>query len=473
MKKFKLFVDNFLIYGVGGIINKIIPFVMVPVVARMMPNSTYFGLSDLTSTLISLTSALAIMGMYDAMYRMYFENDEIIYRKKICSTSLCCTLISSVIVFLLLVIYREAISILLFDDKKFDYLIFIAALATLVGATNQIIAAPTRMQNKRRIYLITNVLSSILLYIIALIFLKKGYFVLALPIASLISGLIIGIIFILLNKSWFTFKLFDLQLLKKMLLIGLPLTPSFIIYWIFNSCDRIMITNILGIGAAGVYAIGSKLGHASQLIYTAFAGGWQYFAFSTMKDDNQVKSNSLVYEYLGVLSYCATCFICSFSYLIYKILFTYDYIEGYIVAPYLFLAPLLQMLFQVAVSQFVVIKKTWPNVLILMSGALLNIVLNYFFIPVLGIEGAAIASLIGYAVSNFIAVVVLLYLRLMIVSIRFLVATICMIFFILIWRLLFVDNIIASTMCAFAFCAIICFLYRNDLKKLIYIKGEI
>jgi len=28
------------------------------------------------------------------------------------------------------------------------------------------------------------------------------------------------------------------------------------------------------------------------LIYTAFAGGWQYFAFSTMKEDDQVQSNS-------------------------------------------------------------------------------------------------------------------------------------------------------------------------------------
>src|SRR5699024_9419137 len=98
--------------------------------------------------------------------------------------------------------------------------------------------------------------------------------------------------------------------------------PNFLIYWIFNSSDKVMITNMVGIGAAGVYSVASKLGHASQLIYTAFAGGWQFFAFSTMKEDNQVKSNSIIFEYLGIISFIATSFVCAWSYLIFKFLFT-------------------------------------------------------------------------------------------------------------------------------------------------------
>lgn len=69
------------------------------------------------------------------------------------------------------------------------------------------------------------------------------------------------------------------------------------------------------------------------------------------------------------------------------------YLSGYIVAPYLFLAPLLQMLFQVACNQFIVVKKTWPNMFILSVGAIVNIIANYFQIPRIGIEGAAIATL--------------------------------------------------------------------------------
>ena len=232
-----------------------------------------------------------------------------------------------------------------------------------------------------------------------------------------------------------------------------------------------MITNLLGVGAAGIYSVGSKLGHASQLIYTAFAGGWQFFAFSTMKEENQVKSNSMIFEYLGVVSFVATSFVCAWSYLIFKILFTEQYMSGYIVAPYLFLAPLLQMLFQVAGNQFLVVKKTWPSVLILLSGAILNVAINYTLIPILGIEGASIATLIGYIVSDIVCMIVLCKMKLMVISRRFIGCAIIMVVFIIMWRLLFVNNTIVSTVMATLVAMIYFLIYRSDVMKLVKIAG--
>lgn len=223
---------------------------------------------------------------------------------------------------------------------------------------------------------------------------------------------------------------------------------------------------MIGLGAAGIYSVGSKLGHASQLIYTAFAGGWQYFAFSTMKEDDQVRSNSMVFEYLGIISFIATAFICAWSYGIFRVLFKVDYLSGYIVAPYLFLAPLLQMLFQVAANQFLVVKKTWPNMLILSTGALLNIIINYYLIPVLGIEGASLATLMGYVVSDIICVVVLCKMKLMVVSKRFVSAVIATVGFMILWRIIFHEKIIAATVAALMLTGIQAFLYRSDLLKL-------
>ena len=76
MKKTKLFIDNILIYGLGGVINKIIPIIMLPIVTRLMPDTTYFGINDLQSTVVSFASAIAMLGMYDALYRMFFEKEE-------------------------------------------------------------------------------------------------------------------------------------------------------------------------------------------------------------------------------------------------------------------------------------------------------------------------------------------------------------------------------------------------------------
>ena len=467
MNKLKLFIENFLVYGLGGIISKIIPLIMVPIVTRLMPSTDYFGLSDLSNIVVSLASAFAVMGMYDAMYRMFFEKEDDEYKKNICSTAFTFTLFTSVVVFLLLIVFKKQIAQYFFSDTKYEYIVYLSAIATLVGATNSIISAPTRMQNKRKVFLVTNTVSPILSYAISIPMLLAGYFTIALPLAAVVSGATMEFAFWIMNKEWFSLRRFDKTLLKPLLVIAIPLLPNFLVYWIFNSCDKVMITNMLGIGAAGIYSVGSKLGHASQLIYTAFAGGWQYFAFSTMKEDNQVKSNSMIFEYLGIISFAATAFICALAYPLFKILFTEQYLSGYIVAPYLFLAPLLQMLFQVACNQFIVVKKTWPNMFILSMGALANIAINYFLIPVLGIEGASLATLMGYAISDLICVIVLCKMKLMVLENKFTFATLGIVVFFVLWRLLIPSNTFLGLGLALVFCFYLLFLYRADVNRLV------
>lgn len=467
MNKFKLFIENFLVYGLGGIISKIIPLIMVPIVTRIMPSTDYYGLSDLSNTVVSFASAIAVMGMYDAMYRMFFEKDDEEFKRDICSTALLFTVGTSIVVFLLLLLFKEQIAYYFFSDRKYAYIVYLSAMAALVSSTNSIISAPTRMQNQRKIFLITNTVSPLISYCISIPMLLAGYYTIALPLAAVVSGVTMEISFGVLNHKWFNPRRFDKKLLKPLLAIAIPLLPNFLIYWVFNSCDKVMITNMIGIGAAGIYSVGSKLGHCSQLIYTAFAGGWQYFAFSTMKDDDQVKSNSLVFEYLGIISFTATAFICAWSYPIFKILFTEQYLSGYIVAPYLFFAPLLQMLFQVAANQFLVVKKTWPNMIILSAGAAVNVIINYFLIPVLGIEGASMATLLGYFVSDIACVIVLYKMKLMELDTKFFVAVLVMFAYFVIWRIFINSNYIVGTVAAILVTIVFLLLYRKEIGMVV------
>ena len=259
MNKLKLFVENFLVYGLGGIISKLIPLIMVPIVTRIMPSTDYYGISDLSNTVVQFGSAIAIMGMYDAMYRMFFEKDEEEYKRTVCSTALVFTLFTSIVVFLIMLLLREQIAKYFFSDRKYAYVVYLSAMATLVGATNSIISAPTRMQNKRKVFLITNTISPLLSYSISIPMLLAGYYVIALPLAAVISGVTMEAAFGVMNRKWFRPRLFDKKLLKQLLMIAIPLLPNFLIYWVFNSCDKVMITNMIGIGAAGIYSVGSKL----------------------------------------------------------------------------------------------------------------------------------------------------------------------------------------------------------------------
>lgn len=473
MKKLKLFLSSFLVYGLGSVISKVIPLVMVPVFTRLLPDSTAYGISDMSNTIVSFASALAMMGMYDGMYRMFFEKDELVYKKAICSTTLNFVTISSLILSLAMVVFQKPIAQLFFGNSQYAYLVSICAVSTLFSTGISIVSAPTRMENKGKTFMLINILSPLLGYCVSIPMILNGYYLIAFPAAGLFSSAVMTVVFAILNRKWFSFGKINRTQLKQMLTIAIPLLPNFLIYWVFNSSDRLMITNILDLQEAGVYAVGAKLGMASQLIYTAFAGGWQYFAFSTMKEKDQVKSNSMVFEYLGLISFACSMFVFALAKPIYELLFEGEYVAGFIVAPYLFLAPLLQMLFQVAANQFLVVKKTWPNLFILSVGAVLNICMNLFLIPVLGIEGAAMATLAGYAVSDIICVIVLCKMKLMVVSARFLVSVGLIVGYVIAWRLVFMNSVLVSLVLAIAVTAVYVLLYKKDIMSLINgLKGK-
>lgn len=472
MNKFKLFVDNFLVYGLGSVIAKIIPLVMLPIITRLIPDPTFYGLFDLSNTITSFGTAIAIMGMYDAMFRYFFEKKDATYRRDICSTTLIFTICTSTVIFLLMVIFHEELAEYVFSDAQYGILVYLTAIATLIGATNGIISAPTRMQNQRKIFLITNTISPVLGYAVSIPLLLQGYYLIALPLAGIISSALIELVFAWLNRSFFSLHGFRREYLKQLLVIALPLAPTFFVYWIFNSADRLMITSLIGVEATGIYSIGSKLGLASQLIYQAFAGGWQYFAFSTMNEGNQVKSNSLVFEYLGLVSFISCMFICAICKVFYEILFTGDYVQGYIVSPYLFLAPLLLMLYQVASNQFLVIKRTLPGALILLIGALSNVGLNFLLIPVMGVEGAGLATLLGYVISVVLVVILLTYMNLMDISRRFYVVSLVMVSFFFIWRTMLLGHFLYEFLFAVLGSALLTSFYWNDIRSFAQARRE-
>lgn len=418
MSRARLFIENFLVYGMSGAIGKMIPFLMLPLITRMMPDSYYIGLNDISNTILSFTQAFAVMGMYDAMFRMFFEKENEAYKKEICSSAMGFTVAASFTVFMIMIIFREEIAGYILEDADLPDLVVVTALGMFFGAINNIAAAPTRIQNKRNVYFFTNLLTPLISYAAAIALLAGGEYVFALPIGNLLAVILSGCIFLFLNRRWFSVKAVKWNAIKVMLGIGVPLFPNFVIYWLFNSCDRLMIAKFLGMQEVGIYAVGAKFGHISQLIYTAFAGGWQYFAFSTMKDQDQVELTSDIFDYLCCLAMCSGIFISLFSEILFVPLFGEAYAEAKRVVPYLFMAPLVQMLYQVSMNQFIVIKKTWPSSCLLLSGALGNILLNAWLIPVIGIEGAAIATLAGFAISAMICVAVLSRMKLFVIHKR-------------------------------------------------------
>lgn len=466
MKRWKLLLENILIYGFGGVIVKVIPFVMLPIITRIMPSSAYMGINDMFTIVVSFGTIIATMGMYDSLFRLYFEYEDENYRKEMCSTAFTVVLVLSIVIAAVMILFKNVFSKIFWGSSEYSYLCILLAINIFMAAINTITAAPTRMQNNRKIYLLANTLTPIISYSMAIFVLLKGYYIVALPIATVVAVSVIGILFWKVNHSWFSIRKFKIDFMKKLLKIALPLVPTFLIYSIFSSCDRFMITRMIGLEANGIYAVGSKMGQLSQLIYTAFTGGWQFFAFSTMKDDDQVELTSKIMEYLGVISCVASIGMMAISRFLFSFLFKEEYFEGYIVSPYLFAAPLLLMLYVIISNQFLVIKKTWIGLIILVSSVSCNIIMNYLLIPLIGIEGAAIGTAFSYFLILFGGCVVAQKIGLIALSKRFVLGVVLFLIYGGLWRIGLHENTMKGIAAAILFVGMYLVLYWKEIRVL-------
>lgn len=454
----KLFFENFFIYGFARIASKIVPIVALPIVTRLVPDTSIFGAFDLLNTIVSFGTAIAILGMHDSMFRLFFESEDSNYRQQICSTAFFMTLSSGVILFLLIVLTRNYISDILFSSVSYSPYIILVGSEVFFGAVLSPVATPTRMQNKRKIIIMMSLFVPAVTYsfsIPIIIFVDPLFGLICGTLASNICSIII---YFTLNKKWFSFNYFQPKMIYPLFYIGLPLVPTFLIYWAYRTADRLMINKLIGIEYNGIYAVGARVASVSQFIYTAFAGGWSYFAFSTMKDGDQVRMLSKIFERLLFVSIFSTGLAVLSAQYIFRLFFKGGYEDGYVVSPYLFLAPLLLMLFQTLGTQFLIIKKTWVVTLTLLLGALSNIALNYYLIPVLKIEGAGISTLFGYMLSVFIIAVVALKVGLLKVSGR-VVIFLCM--FLISWVLLRVQGLQQYYLLPVTVCCFACLYYKD------------
>lgn len=75
-------------------------------------------------------------------------------------------------------------------------------------------------------------------------------------------------------------------------------------------------------------------------------------------------------------------------------------------------------------------------------------IINYTLIPVLGIEGASIATLFGYIIANIVCVIVLIKMNLIVINKRFLTSLLLLIIYMITWRFIFKTQTVVGVILA-------------------------
>jgi O-antigen/teichoic acid export membrane protein len=184
--------------------------------------------------------------------------------------------------------------------------------------------------------------------------------------------------------------------LKEMLQFSTPLVFSGISVWVSLYVDRMMIMHFLTINEVGLYGIGHRLASTAALVMVGFQGALTPLIYAHYKDPNTPTQLEKIFRIFLLFALLIFLFLTLFASDILLIMTTPDFYGASIVVVYLVPSVLLSNMY-IFSPGITIAKKTniifWINVV----GGFINAGLNYLMIPIFGITGAGIATMISYA----------------------------------------------------------------------------
>jgi O-antigen/teichoic acid export membrane protein len=404
-------VKHALIYSVGNAANKLVGFILLPLYTSSFAVAEY-GLIALFDTIFDLITAVSSLGIMQGLKRWYWDNAAKGKQKTLFFTVLVFTLVLTLL-FLLICFYVASN----FDTQIFGVAISTRTLLLFLGSVLsnvllQQILVLLRIQQK----VIENTIFNIVKMFLVLG--STVYFIVGLNwgIDSVFISRLIGQTLTLLILLPQIIKNCEIKfnrsvwgIFKEMFSYSWPLALSASLGLVLTFSDRWLLRGLVSLDAVGNYSLAYRIANIIKLIIVqSFSQAFIYIYFRKMNSKKDYRFFSKTATYFSFLMVSMGLAIVVFSKEII-VLFarSTDYYGSYFILPILILSVSFSGLRQMLSLPLSKHKKTKIISLVSISAGLLNIGLNFIFIPIWQGVGAALAT----AFSHLIVVVIYLVLN--------------------------------------------------------------
>lgn len=392
----------------GKIISVLLGFIFSFVVARFMGAEIY-GRFTYVYTFISLLPIIANLGLDKGLISFIprlNSDDKVTDRNSIITFSFTVTILISILLIITLINYNEYIANNILNNPDLSTLIIWSAPILVLLIINKISKGVFRGIDIIRHYVIgKNIIIPITKTIIIVILSLFSYKVYGVLISYYIStGLTSSYYIYILWKMNYLGKVKknNIKLYKKLLKFSLPLLFTGMLGFLISRSDSFMIGYFLSEDKVGIYNIARKVGTMSSFILTAFN---MVFAstISKLYYENRMDDLKKIYTII-------TKWIFSFNLLFLvnvvilnkeiMLLFGKEFLYGNIALLLITIGQFFNAL--VGSAGYINTMTGYPQFSLYTNliTVIINIFLNLILIPRIGIEGAAIATLISILVSN-------------------------------------------------------------------------
>lgn len=392
------FIKGSTILVISNVCLKAINFLLLPLyTSNLTPKM--MGISDSITSLEGIILPLLTLGLDSAFSAFYFDSKDPNRNVKVYQTlSITFRILGLIPYFLML--FSGGISSILFKTKSYAYIVRLSMASVSINLWYLPYSLELRLKNNMFKYGLTNVIASLSMILLNILFvseLQMG------EVSLVLSTFIVNI------EQFFIFKFFthepinrnyfDSELLKKMMKFAIPLIPMTLMMWVLTLSDRYVLLYFDGQEAVGLYGVALRFTNLLNVIISAVSMAYTTFAYSSKDNENAKKMYFYVYGIESFLLLLVAFSIAMFGKEIISFMTAATYANSY--------RPLRDLMYAQAIYALTTIvgygiyfeKKSIYSFFSVTTGAAVNLMLNIIYIPIFGIEAAAITTLIGYLIN--------------------------------------------------------------------------
>jgi O-antigen/teichoic acid export membrane protein len=386
------------IYMLGGTANMLASIVLLPVYTRFLSAADY-GILEIIDNIRGQFVVILVAGLVPAMAKFYKEADSEDGRKEVIGTSFGFIFSFSLIWLICLFLFDKPSALFLLGNVESVFYIDLGIVLLFIQAIFTTGNNYLNIRKKSQLFLVASLtklclnIGANLYLIVALRLGVKGML-----LGELLSSGVIGtfVVAYLITQNGFHFRL---RLLGRMLKFGLPFIPNMFGAALMHAADRSLLRPWWpSVSDIGIYGLGYRFPFMlNSLILGSF---WRIWGASVMyevaKQENSQRTYAKITTYFVTVYVVCQYMLVVMASTVIRILAAPEYFRAWIIVQIVGLGMCFYSLHQFFITGAFIKSKTWYLPIAYIFSALINISLNWYFLPKYGYIAAAWNSTITY-----------------------------------------------------------------------------
>jgi O-antigen/teichoic acid export membrane protein len=396
MDEYVKFIKRMGVVGIANILISLSGLIFIPIITKSFSTADY-GVWAQVNTFVSLVPNFVNLGLPYTMVRfLAAEKDKDVIKQSFYSMMLF-VFASTIVMSIIFLIFSNQIAGALFDGSM--QIMYIVIIMSFFACLDLMLLSYFRTFQQIVYYSAFLVLQTYIGVIFSILFTWMHQ-----PIDVVVLGRLFGFVLVfiamailIVRELGFTTKL---KSLKEELKFAIPTVPNNVSSWVVDSSDKFVIGIFLGSAAVGCYSPGYALGNIILMFLTPFAVLLpavlpEYYEKGDMDTVNTFLTYSMKYYLLITIPAIVGLSLLSKP-LLYILTTTIIADSGFMITPLVALGAMFMGIYGIVNNIIILEKRTTILARIWIIVAVMNIVLNIFSVPYLGIYGAGLATLVCY-----------------------------------------------------------------------------